>query len=170
MIIWENTVFSCRSPMDIDAHRVKDELKTFLMENQYLGFGNYSMADVCDVVWELSANAGEWSRALSAPVVLETGDHGLALHVRDGGVGVEEALGRTPEEAFTRGVTSSTIKYSGRGGGLAFLLQLTEGGGTLLMETGDISIVCMDGRIVSTSKSVCYVKGTAVSFFCDPTA
>ena len=60
MIIWENTVFSGRSPMDIDAHRVKDELKTFLMENQDLGFGNYSMADVCDVVWELSANAGEF--------------------------------------------------------------------------------------------------------------
>ena len=80
------------------------------------------MGDVCDVVWELSANAAEWSRALSAPVVLESGDNGMALHVRDSGVGVEAALGRPPVEAFERGVTSATHKPKGRGQGIGLLV------------------------------------------------
>ena len=168
MIIWEATVYRGRSPQDIDAHRVKDGLKFFLIENRELDFGNYSMWDVCDVAWELSANAAEWSRALSAPVVLETGDNGMAMHVRDGGVGVEGALGRPAVEAFERGVTSWLDKTTGRGRGLAFLCGLTGGGGMILMETGNVSIVCMNGRIVSSSKATYYVKGTAVSFFFAP--
>ncbi len=165
MIIWQKTVFRGRSPEDRDAHRIKDELKFFLMDNPTLDFGKYSTWDVCDVAWELSANAAEWSRALSAPVVLESGDNGMALHVRDSGVGVEAALGRPPVEAFERGVTSATHKPKGRGRGLAYLCELTAGGGMLLLETGDVSVMCMNGRIVASSKSACYIQGTAVSFF-----
>ena len=137
-------------------------------DDSALDFGNYSQWDVCDVAWELSANAAEWSRALSASVVLESGDDGTALHVRDSGVGVEAALGRPPVEAFEPGVTSATHKPKGRGRGLAFLCELTAGGGVLLLETGDVSVMCMDGRIVSASKSAYYVEGTATSFFFDP--
>lgn len=170
MIIWENTVYRVRSPEDRDAHRVKDELKFFLMDNPTLDFGSYSNGDVCDVAWELSANAAEWSRVLSAPVVLESGDSGMVLHVRDNGLGVEKALGRPPVEAFEQGVTSATRKPKGRGRGLPFLCQLTIGGGTLVLETGDVSILCMNGRIVASSKSAGFVKGTAVSFFFSPAA
>ena len=168
MIVWRAKVHRGRSPQDVDAHRVKEGLKRFLEDNPILDFGAYSTADERDVAGELSANAAEWSRALSAPVVLETGDHGPVLHVRDEGVGVEGALGRPPVEAFESGVTSATRKPAGRGRGLAFLRQLTEGGGMLVMETGDVSIMCKGGRIVSSSKSACFVKGTAVSFFFAP--
>lgn len=168
MIVWEDTVHRGRSPEDRDAHRIKDELKFFLLDNPALDFGSYTMWDVCDVAWELAANAAEWSRASCASVVLESGSNGLVLHVRDRGVGVEKALGRPPAEAFDRGVTSSVRKPKGRGRGLAFLCEMTAGGGTLIMETGDVSVVCMEGRIVSVSKSACYVQGTAVSFYFSP--
>ena len=38
----------------------------------------------------------------------------------------------------------------------------------LLLETGDVSVMCMNGRIVASSKSACYIQGTAVSFFFFP--
>ncbi len=169
MIVWSNTVHRGRSPLDIDAHRIKDDLSLFLEENSMLNFGNYSTWDVCDVAWELSANAAEWSRALSTPVVLERGENGMALHVRDRGVGVEEALGRRLVEAFEPGVTSSTRKPKGRGRGLFFLCGLTQGGGVFLVESGDSAVMCLNGRIVSSSKSACYVQGTAASFYFTPT-
>ena len=49
------------------------------------------------------------------------------------------------------GVTSATRKPKGRGRGLAFLCELTAGGGTRLLETGDVSVMCMDGRIAASS-------------------
>ena len=168
MILWQDSVFRGRSREDRDAHRIKDELKFFLKDNPAVDFGKYSVWDVCDVAWELSANAAEWSRALSAPVVLESGDNGMALHVRDNGVGVEAALGRPPVEAFARGVTSATHKPQGRGRGLTYLCELTAGGGILLLETGDVSVMCMNGRIAASSKSACYIQGTAASFFFSP--
>ena len=168
-IVWENTVYDGRRPQGVDAHRVGEELESFLDANPGLDFGHYSKRDVCDVAWKLSANAAEWSRVLSAPVALESGDNGMVLHVRDEGVGVEAALGLPPMEAFESGATSALPIPVGRGRGLPHLRKLTEGGGVVLMETGDVSVMCTNGRIVSSSKSACYVKGVAVSFFFDPT-
>lgn len=38
----------------------------------------------------------------------------------------------------------------------------------LLLETGDVSVMCVNSRIVASSKSACYVKGAAASFFFVP--
>ena len=168
MILWRGTVFRGRSPEDRDAQRVKDELSWFLRDHPELRFGNYSGGDVADVAWEMTANAAEWSGAPSAPVILVATDNGSVLHVRDHGVGVEQALGHPPIRAFEMGVTSATHKPRGRGRGLPFLCNLTAKGGMLIMETGDASIVCLKGRIASSSKSACFLKGTTVSFYFDP--
>lgn len=76
MTVWRETVHRGRNLEDRDADRVEADLKVFLLDNPTLGFGGYSTQVICNVAWELAANAAKWSQTPSASVVLESGSNG----------------------------------------------------------------------------------------------
>ena len=100
MIVWEHHVIRARG--ENNANRVRGEFYHFLRE-EYEGplpLGGHTQWEAGDILWELAANAAEWSRESSADVALEASEDYAAIHVSDRGVGVERALGRPVVEAF----------------------------------------------------------------------
>ena len=170
MIVWEHHVIRGRARGENDANRVRGEFYHFLRE-EYEGplpLGGHTQWEAGDILWGLAANAAEWSREPSADVALEASEDYAAIHVSDRGVGVERALGRPVVEAFQHGTTSS--RRSGRGRGLNCVTQMTIKGGRFVLESIDIAVTCINGKVASSAKSASPITGTHTTFiFCSPT-
>ena len=162
MIVWHHYVIGGKPVRgESDADRVRHEMHRFL-EGGELSFGAHTKWDAGDILWELAANAAEWSGEQSADVYIET-DGRTSIHVVDKGAGVESTLGRPAVEAFTLGVSAS--RKRGRGRGLSFVCEMTARGGEFVLETGDQCIVCIDGAVSCASKSTSTIEGTHATFF-----